>query len=59
MLFKDCGRMDGQTDDDDDDDDRWWVITIAHLELKSTQQITWRNIKKKIFVSQNMEFCEF
>ena len=36
MLFKDCERMDGQTDDDEadatDDDDGQWVITIPHLE---------------------------
>ena len=31
MLFKDCGRTDGQTDEDDDKDGRW-VIAITHLE---------------------------
>ena len=44
MLFKDCGRTDGQTDDDDER----WVITVTHLEPLA--QMSQKSDKNKLTV---------
>ena len=44
MLFKDCGRTDGQTDDDDGHR----VITIAHLEPSAQGELKSHMPKTKI-----------